>query len=155
MEIKYSSGSIEFLDTIQLLWENLNQHHGLVSLYFKEDFRNNSFEQRKARLSDRYKDGKLRIDLACHNVDLIGYCISGIREESVGEIESIFIVEEYRGLGVGDTLMQHALDWLDGQGVTLKVIDVAVGNERAYQFYARFGFYPRVTTLRQIGESPQ
>ena len=81
----------------------------------------------------------------------MGYCISGIDQDGIGEIESIFIAEEFRGQNVGEALMQHALHWLNDQGVTSKVIDVAVGNERVFKFYARFGFFPRVTKLKQKG----
>jgi ribosomal protein S18 acetylase RimI-like enzyme len=155
MEIKYTCGNIELLDTIQPLWEKLNQHHEQVSPHFTADFRINSFEQRKARLLHRYEDGQLRIYLAYHNDDLVGYCISGIHTDSIGEIESIFISEDYRNHHIGYNLMRNALDWLGQQKVSSKVIEVAVGNEDAFKFYGRFGFFPRVTTLKQIGESPE
>ena len=149
MNIEYTSGSAELLNTIQPLWEQLNQHHEQISPYFKEEFHTNTFELRKAKLSRRYEHGQLRLDLAYHNDNLVGYCVSGIDQDGIGEIESIFIAEEFRSQNVGGVLMQHALDWFDEQGVTSKVIDVAVGNERALKFYARFGFFPRVTRLKQ------
>ena len=151
MNIEYTSGSIELLNIIQPLWEKLNQYHEQISPYFKEDFHANTFELRKSKLSRRYGHGQLRVDLAYQNDNLVGYCISGIDQDGIGEIESIFIAEEFRGQNVGEALMQHALHWLNDQGVTSKVIDVAVGNERAFKFYARFGFFPRVTKLKQKG----
>jgi hypothetical protein len=45
--------------------------------------------------------------------------------------------------------MNRALTWLDLQDVHTKVIAVAVGNERVYTFYERFGFYPRLVMLKQ------
>jgi ribosomal protein S18 acetylase RimI-like enzyme len=149
MDIAYNHGGSELIDTIQPLWEQLNQHHEQISLYFKGEFYTNTFEQRKAKLSQKYGQGQLRFDLAYYKDDLVGYCISGIGENGIGEIESIYIIKEFRGQYVGEVLMQHALDWLDEQGVTSKMIDVAVGNERAFKFYARFGFFPRVTRLKQ------
>jgi ribosomal protein S18 acetylase RimI-like enzyme len=149
MDIAYNHGGSELIDTIQPLWEQLNQHHEQISPYFKGEFHTNTFEQRKAKLSQKYKQGQLRFDLVYHKDDLVGYCISGIDQDGIGEIESIYILEEFRGQNVGEVLIQHALDWLDEQGVTSKMIDVAVGNERAFKFYARFGFFPRVTRLKQ------
>jgi len=149
MNFDYANGSSEFFDTIQPLWEQLNQHHEKISLHFKEDFCNNTFEQRKAYLKNCYQPRQLHFDLAYYNDALVGYCISGIRDDGIGEIESIFVIKKYRSRNVGYTLLQHALEWLERQGATSKVIDVAIGNEQALKFYARFGFLPRVTTLKQ------
>jgi diamine N-acetyltransferase len=38
---------------------------------------------------------------------------------------------------------------MDEHGAERKIIGVAVGNEEAFGFYEKFGFYPRVTILRQ------
>jgi ribosomal protein S18 acetylase RimI-like enzyme len=78
-----------------------------------------------------------------------GNCVSAATAEGVGEIESIFVAAEFRGQGIANELMRRALDWLDAQGVHTKIIAVAVGNERAYAFYERFGFFPRLVMLKQ------
>jgi ribosomal protein S18 acetylase RimI-like enzyme len=148
-KITFTSGGVELLDDIQPLWEGLNQHHALVSPHFKADFHAKTFARRKAALLGKYAEGKLRIDLAQANGETIGYLISAITTDGVGEIESIFIDNAYRGQTIGDQLMRRALAWLDEQSVHTKVIDVAFGNERAYAFYARYDFYPRVVTLKQ------
>jgi ribosomal protein S18 acetylase RimI-like enzyme len=147
--IVYSSGGVELLEPIQPLWEKLNQHHALVSPHFAADFQGKTFDGRKAALLEKYADGEMRIDIAHAQGENIGYLISAITSEGVGEIESIYIDEGFRGQAIGDELMRRALAWLDEQNVHTKVIDVAVGNERAYAFYARFGFFPRVVTLKQ------
>ncbi len=43
--------------------------------------------------------------------------------------------------------MRSALDWLDANGVASKVLTVAIGNERLYTFYERYGFFPREVIL--------
>ena len=148
-KITFTSGGAELLDDIQPLWEELNQHHALVSPHFEADFHAKTFAGRKAALLQKYAARDMRIDLAQANGETIGYLISAITTDGVGEIESIFIDDAYRGKTIGDQLMRRGLDWLDEQRVHTKVIDVAVGNERAYAFYARHGFYPRVVTLKQ------
>ncbi len=148
-DIKYISGGIELLDEIQPLWEKLNQHHEEISPHFSHEFRDYGFSKRKARLLQKYADGHLRIDIAHSQGRNIGYIISVEMGAGVGEIESIFVENDFRGQAIGDDLMRRALDWLDEQDVHTKVIDVAVGNERAYTFYARFGFFPRVMALKQ------
>ena len=149
MQTNYVHGSHEHLDLIRSLWEELNTHHAVVSTSFSQDFQANTFEQRKDKLHKRYAGGQLRVDLAQAAGQPVGYLISGLSADGVGEIESIYIQAAYRSQAIGENLMQRALDWLDAEGAYTKVIEVAVGNERVYNFYARFGFYPRVTTLQQ------
>ncbi len=81
----------------------------------------------------------------------VGYCLSIIVEstETEGEIESLYILPGYRKMGIGDTFMQHALEWLDSKKVSEKRIVVASGNEEVFSFYGKYKFYPRFTTLVQ------
>jgi ribosomal protein S18 acetylase RimI-like enzyme len=148
-KVTYLSGGIELLDEIQSLWEQLNRHHASVSPHFAADFHAKTFVGRKKALLEKYAAGQMRIDIAQFQGRSIGYLISAITLDGVGEIESIYIEDGFRGQAVGDQLMHRALDWLDACQVHTKVIAVAVGNERAYKFYARYGFYPRVVTLKQ------
>jgi ribosomal protein S18 acetylase RimI-like enzyme len=59
------------------------------------------------------------------------------------KLNPFFIDADYRGLGIGDLLMQKALFWMDHEGVNAKILEVAAGNEGAFGFYARYGFLPR------------
>ena len=43
--------------------------------------------------------------------------------------------------------MKKALEWLDKMKVKETIIAVGDGNEEAFKFYEKFGFYPRVTIL--------
>ena len=43
----------------------------------------------------------------------IGYCISTINLELVGEIESLYLEKEYRNQGIGEELMNRALTYLN------------------------------------------
>ena len=151
MEISYSSGGVEHLDMIRPLWEKLNQHHAKISPHFVAEFQTKTFEGRKSALLEKYAAGEMRVDIAQSQQVTIGYLISAVDSKGVGEIESIYIEESFRGQAIGDELMRQALAWLDEQNVHTKVIAVAVGNERAHSFYERFGFYPRVMMLKQKG----
>ena len=57
----------------------------------------------------------MRVDVAMDIVtgQNVGYCVSSVDEERTGEIESIFVASDYRGLGIGDSLMKKALTWMD------------------------------------------
>ena len=79
----------------------------------------------------------------------VGYCVSSISPEMEGEIDSIYVEEEYRSEGIGGSLIQRALSWMDENGIKKRVIVVANGNEESIAFYKNYGFYPRATVLEQ------
>ena len=147
-KIHYITGSTEFLDAIGPLWEKLNAQHAARSPHFGEDYTAHTYAWRKAGLLK--KDGDLRVELA-QDAEIgrdIGYCVSVVTAEA-GVIESIFIEADYRGQGIGDALMRHALAWMDEYDVPMKRLLVAVGNEQALGFYARYGFQPQHIVLQQ------
>jgi ribosomal protein S18 acetylase RimI-like enzyme len=147
--ITYGFGGVELLDMVQPLWEKLNQHHAEISPHFSAKFQSKNFDGRKSALLEKYADGEIRIDIAQSNGAAIGYLISAVSLKGVGEIESIYVEESFRGQAIGDELMRRALAWLDERNVHTKVIAVAVGNEWAYAFYERYDFFPRVMILKQ------
>ena len=145
----YITGHHELLNVLRSLWEGLNRHHQSISSYFKEEFATYRFEARIHKLNEKYAGDNLRVDIALHDNRPIGYIISGVGKDGIGEIESIYVENGFRGQSIGNELMGRALGWLEERQVHTKIIDVAVGNERAVEFYARYGFYPRVTRLKQ------
>lgn len=149
MTIDYITGSTELLDAIGPLWEKLNAHHAAHSPHFAADYAARTYVERKAGLLQ--KAGNLYVELArdTQTGHDVGYCVSLVTEDA-GAVESIFIEADYRGQGIGDTLMQHALDWMDGHKVPMKRVVVAVGNEEAFRFYERYGFQPCHIVLQQV-----
>jgi diamine N-acetyltransferase len=70
-------------------------------------------------------------------------------DQQTGEIESVFVRERYRAMGVGSTLVASALAWLDEHGSVRNRVSVADGNEDVFAFYRKFHFYRRMTVLEQ------
>ncbi|MGE5628385.1 MAG: GNAT family N-acetyltransferase [Solirubrobacterales bacterium] len=150
---EFVTGSIELLDFVQPLWEKLINHHEVNSKYFQNSFVNLKFKGRKNKFVND-SNLEVKIDLI-KDIDknlFIGYCISTVTKELIGEIDSLFVEKEYRKYGCGDKLMNRALDWMDNKKVIKKIIVVAEGNENVLEFYKRFGFYKRKVILEQINE---
>jgi hypothetical protein len=105
-KIRYIHGDQAILDKINLLWEELNEHHFQHSQNFKDHYNQMTFEKRKSDLMKKSFSGKMRVDLAINESSgsSVGYCVSSLNEEKKGEIESIFVNVAYRGLRVGDSL---------------------------------------------------
>jgi ribosomal protein S18 acetylase RimI-like enzyme len=150
--IKYIYGSEVLLDSVQSLWEALNALHLSVSVDFKQYYRDMTFEKRKAAFLKKAKAGKMRVDLAVDEESgrNVGFTVSSMNAEKIGEVESIFVDKEFRGCGVGDAMMKHVLAWMDEECAESKIAEVAAGNEAAFGFYRRYGFLPRETVLKQV-----
>jgi len=151
-KIEYVCGNEALLDSIKLLWQSLKKHHLDLSPCFKQDYVEMNFEKRKAFFIEKAKNAELRVDIA---VDVrsgqnVGYCVSSIDKEKTGEIESLFVASNYRGFGIGDSLMRRVLTWMDKKATGAKIVEVAAGNEKAISFYNRYGFFTRRTVLKQI-----
>lgn len=152
-KFEFINGSRELLDLVEPLWEKLKKHHEINSNYFSDNFRNLTFEIRKNKFIND-KNLRVKIDLIKDKEkDLyIGYCISTINKDLMGEIDSLFVDKEYRKYGLGDNLMNMALEWLSSNQVKTKIIGVAEGNENVLDFYKRYGFYKRKLILEQVNE---
>jgi GNAT superfamily N-acetyltransferase len=157
-EIYWLTGGEELLDRVKPLWEELNVHHRMHSPYFADRFAHFTFDQRMGGLLSKAHAGALRIDLVIDNCTSsdVGYCMTTLDGEGVGEVESLYLEPEYRKFGLGDALMERALTWLTDRGAKKTILGVAWGNEEVLGFYARYGFYPRTIILEQKPqESPQ
>lgn len=151
MNLKYLTGSTELLDKIQPMWEKLNDHHKAKSEHFANRYHDMTFEKRKSKI--------LCSNILAINIDMViepisnnyvGYCVSTVNNEGVGEIDSIYIDIQFRNYGIGDELMKRALTWLDSNNVKSKIIGVAAGNDNVNVFYEKYGFYKRTVILEQV-----
>lgn len=137
------------LPEIKPLWEKLNRAHGEDSRYFKEHFASFTFEKRCEKFS-RLADDALRIEIVRDGEVPVGYCIATM-DRGAGEIDSLFVEEEYRKHGLGGRLVENGLQWMQDRGCRRIMAGVAEGHEAVFPFYQRFGFYPRMTCLQWKG----
>ena len=143
------------LPEIKPLWEKLNGMHGRESVYFKDFFAAFSFEKRISKFEETPEE-RIRVEVArTRDGACAGYCIATISPGQVGEIDSLFIEENYRGMGAGGALVRRGLKWMESRRCSRIVVGVAYGHESALPYYERFGFYPRVLYLERKGRSEQ
>ncbi len=149
--IEYRQTNIAGIELIRPLWIQLNRHHHTNARAFRDIYARWTFDDRKAYFVKISERGSLRIDLAFDPEPGLyaGYCVSSLSEDRAGEIESFYVEETYRSLGIGTNLMTRALAWLNNNGSIRNRVSVADGNEDAFPFYRKFGFYPRMTVLEQ------
>ena len=78
-------------------------------------------------LAGAFVDGKLG-----------GYLISTRHTEDNREIDWMMVHPDHHGLGVGAALMRTGIDWLDASQP--QWLNVVAHNDRAINFYRKFGF---------------
>ncbi|MCH4886595.1 GNAT family N-acetyltransferase [Acidaminobacter sp. JC074] len=146
MEINYVSGGMEIIDAIEELWNMQCDYHEEKSLYFKDKFKNLTFEYRKNAMMRDDKD--VNIIIAQDGHMSIGYVISTIKN-GTGELFSLYLKPHYRGLNIGEKLMEASLTWMENSGAEKIELGVAVGNEVVLDFYRKFDFYPYVIMMER------
>ncbi|QAA33975.1 GNAT family N-acetyltransferase [Clostridium manihotivorum] len=147
---RYINGGKEFLDSVEPLWELLNEYHKEKSIDFKSQYESLNFNERKKKL---LTSRAINIDIVIDSFDnYIGYCISTISQDSIGEVDSLFLKSGARKYGIGDELIRRALEWLESDNVKKKVITVAAGNENVINFYNKYGFKKRRIVLELVEE---
>jgi ribosomal protein S18 acetylase RimI-like enzyme len=60
----------------------------------------------------------------------------------IGEIESLSVLPQYRGSGLGSELLRRLEDHLTAQGVEDLILGVLAGNHDAIRLYERRGYRP-------------
>ena len=147
--IRITEGGTALLESIAPLWRKLARHHAGISVHFGDEFRSMRWPVRRADLLEKAVAGSLRIALATvgDRKSVVGYCIAVINQRGDGEIESLYVGEAYRGRRIGSSLVGRIVAWFERKKAISASVNVAVGNESAFEFYRQWGFYPRVTSL--------
>ncbi len=74
------------------------------------------------------------IEVSLRNV--VDGCLGG----PVGYIEGIYLVPNWRGLGLGPAMIEAAATWFRAQGCRDMATDAELDNEDAQQFWSELGF---------------
>jgi ribosomal protein S18 acetylase RimI-like enzyme len=73
---------------------------------------------------------------------LMGYCIVSISANNNGKIELIGVSELYRGIGVGDALVNLSIKWFQERGVENVSVATQGSNLSAIRLYTKSKFLP-------------
>ena len=60
--------------------------------------------------------------------------------EPIADVQTIAVVPDYEGRGIGSTLLTHLIDEARQRGAADVLLEVRADNPRAQQLYIRFGF---------------
>ncbi len=163
-DIEIVGGGSERLDDLEPLWLALHDHHRSVAGHLTElaAFRTGpeSWVPRRARYErvlaeeDTFllfaeRDGR---PVGCALVVLTGTEATLRLGERVAELDTISILPEERGSGLGTRLLEAVYDELRRRGIAELELAVMTGNDDALRFYERHGFTPFLTIM--LGRVP-
>jgi ribosomal protein S18 acetylase RimI-like enzyme len=80
--------------------------------------------------------------------------IQGLVEGTLGAIQNVGVVAEYRGMGIGRALMLKALAGFAAVGVRRVFLEVTARNLPAVRIYRELGFRCTRTTYRAVPVAP-
>jgi GNAT superfamily N-acetyltransferase len=149
---QFKEGSSELLVFCGPLWEffvnNQSKNAGEMSVGVEEYIRH----LRDDGLVQKTCGGKLHVQLVFVNTEAepIAFCISSLTQVRIGEVEVLFVLESYQGNKLGRQLFENALVWLKQEGAIEQRLVVAVGNEKVFNFYEKYGFLPGYSTLFRV-----
>jgi len=150
MKITYIKGENELINEVKPLWEALNMHHQNNAVSFLGSLQSNTFENRHKKFADAAMKVFVEIVKVDQQEKPVGYSISTIDSDGMGELDSLYVEKEYRKLAIGDQLMNNALDWFRENKTKVNRLKVAEGNENVLKFYKKHGFETRFYVLEEV-----
>jgi ribosomal protein S18 acetylase RimI-like enzyme len=154
--IAIARAGAEALDRLGPLWIELHRHHQAVGGDALGPYVDDatSWHERR-RQYERFLAGDGFALLAERDGELLGYAMVAIAPavdtllgdtwetgERVAEVESLSVVREERGAGIGSALMDRIDAELEAEGIDDVLIGAVVSNTDAIRLYERRGFRP-------------
>ena len=143
------------LDEVGPLFKGMVEHHRVVTgQQWPVRDREQAWQRRRWQYSAWLAGGRawllLAVDAASASRAAAGYAMVRLTEPgptwdlgtSLGELESLAVAEQARGLGVGTKLMDASRDLLRAQGAGYWTVGVVEVNTDAVRLYEREGFQP-------------
>lgn len=142
----------ERIAALEPLWKALHKHHATVApqlgpVRSPEE----SWERRRSRYQSLLNQPGSFVLIAEQAKRAVGYALVTVHEGSetwqtsdqVAEIETLSVLPEARGVGIGSALMHAVYAELEQAGITEITVNVIASNKDALRFYERYGLIPK------------
>jgi ribosomal protein S18 acetylase RimI-like enzyme len=145
-KIIYRKAKVSDMDGLIDLWNNLMQYH---LNYFPDfyKFKKNHISLMKKHFKKNIVSKKSLVFVAEESEKLIGYVMISVGKfrpyiylwKKEARLDDLFVDEKYRGKGVAKKLFNIAKKFAKENNVDYLKFNVDVKNERANNFYDKFG----------------
>jgi ribosomal protein S18 acetylase RimI-like enzyme len=166
-KIEIIRAGAERIDDVEPLWHAMHRHHRSVAGHLTDVAPFRSDDESWARRRAFYERLLAQPDsfflLAEHDGQLVGYAAVAVGGTEatlevgsrVGSLESLSVLSEERGHGLGGRLMDAVFEELRRLGVEEITLAVMEGNDDAWRFYERLGLVPYLRlTIGRVPPAP-
>ena len=164
-DVVIERGSAADIPRLEPLWVAVHHQHAAsmpeLAPYVSDE---DTWRERRALYEELFGKPDTILLLASVDGELIGYALVHVTPASgtwvadtwvtgdrIAELESISVLPEHRGKGIGSRLMEECHGEIDALGVTDVIIGLLPGNEGARRLYERHGYRPTWLYLSRFG----
>jgi ribosomal protein S18 acetylase RimI-like enzyme len=159
-EIAIERGGLDDVPALRELWLELHHHHARVapqSGEFTDD--ETSWRMRSSLYREWLADPRSFLLIARAGERLVGYALVRVMEagadltdswrvpDVLAEIETLLVMPDARGAGLGTRLLDEVDAELGRRGITEVIVGLMPGNDGAQRLYERRGFKRRWLVL--------
>ncbi len=148
-DVRVSEAGAERIGELELLWRALYEHHrGLAERAGGVNPFEESWRRRRAQYEQWVGGEDAALLVADRDGTLVGYAMLTVGPppatwdfgKAVVDIETLSVLPDERGGGVGAALMRGAEEWARERGAETLEVGLLYTNEDALRFYEREGF---------------
>jgi ribosomal protein S18 acetylase RimI-like enzyme len=153
--VTITRGTADDIPRLEPLWVAVHHQHAAsmpeLAPYVSDA---ETWRERRALYTELFRKPDTFLLLASLGSELIGYALVHVTPASetwiadtwvtgdIAELESISVLPEYRGAGIGSKLLDECHRELEALGVSDVIIGLLPGNEGARRLYERHGYRP-------------
>ena len=166
-DVEITRGSAADIPRLEPLWVAVHHHHQEampeLAPYVSDEV---TWREHRPMYEELFRKADTFLFLASDGDRLIGYALghvlpveetwiadTWVTGDRIGELESISVLPEYRGAGVGSRLMQEVHRAFEQLDVRDLIIGLLPGNEGALRVYERFGYRPTWLYVSRFGSA--
>jgi ribosomal protein S18 acetylase RimI-like enzyme len=159
VDLDVRRGTREDIEALAPIWAALRDHHSTLEAMTLVRSPERSWEIRRGQYEEWIDDGEHTLLIAERDGRPVGYAMVSICEggpatwdvgERSAEIDTLAVLEDQRGEGVGHALMDAAAAVARERGAGAVFVGVAHTNEGALRFYEREGYRPFYAQLVRV-----
>lgn len=155
-DVSITRGGADDIQRLQPLWVAVHHQH-VASMPELAPYVSDAvtWSERRALYEELFRKPDTFLYLALVDDELVGYALVHVTSaaetwaadtwstgERIAELESISVLPEHRGKGIGSVLMDACHRELEAIGVKDIIIGLLPGNEGARRLYERHGYRP-------------
>ena len=139
-------------ETVLRMWDAVRRFHRELEPHWPRQWANpppDILSRLAQELQAYWNDPGRKVIFVCDTgQELVGFIRVALMNSWLcpGQVESLYVRDDYRSRGVGQALMAQALAWCAAHGAAEVGLHVSASNAGAARFYARLGFRPVLHT---------